>query len=69
MGIFKIEFSVILFLLWVALIFAFTNARSRKIKRFENRDKTFYINSKVGNVIYAAILATVVIAVPTILLY
>ncbi|MGL5068316.1 MAG: hypothetical protein ACRC6T_10960 [Sarcina sp.] len=68
MGIFKLEFSVVLFVLWVALIFSFINAR-RKKKKFENKDKIFHIKSKLGNVIYAIVLATVVIVVPSILLY
>ncbi|MGL4760378.1 MAG: hypothetical protein ACRCWG_02885 [Sarcina sp.] len=69
MGIFKLEFSVVLFVLWVALIFSFINARRKKIKKFENKDKIFHIKSKLGNVIYAIVLATVVIVVPSILLY
>lgn len=68
MYIFKLEFSVILMILWVAIAVTFTSFRYKKINRFKDRDKTFRISSLSGNVVYSVAVATLIIVIPFMLL-
>lgn len=68
MYIFKVEFSIILIILWAAIGITFASFRYKKINKFKDRDKTFRINSLAGNIVYSVAIATLIIIVPFILL-
>ncbi|MGL4450397.1 MAG: hypothetical protein ACRCTZ_04285 [Sarcina sp.] len=65
---FKLEFSVILIILWLAMAIILINFRNKKIKKFKDSDKNFRINSSSGNIVYSVVIATLIISVPFILL-
>ncbi|MGL5573993.1 MAG: hypothetical protein ACRDCW_00315 [Sarcina sp.] len=65
---FKLEFSVILIILWLAIAITLINFRRKKIKKFKDSDKNFRISSSSGNIVYSVAIATLIISVPFILL-